>query len=122
MEHTQLLEAYRRVHVFLQAYEGKLPDILDARNWRPETRADVKALMSKLPKPEKATEADAVCIFEEIRTGNLEWSFPLEFEGERLGVFAARVRRESRVPLNEAILSCAKKPYWENTVLNDRQK
>lgn len=115
-----IVAAYARVYAFLQGYKSRVADILVARNWDHETRDDVIALMAKLPKHEKVNEADAICIFEEIRTGNLEWSFPLDFQGERLGVFAARSLKECGISVNAAIPSCRDKAYWKHIHLRQR--
>jgi hypothetical protein len=118
---SSILQAYERVYAFLKSCEPVVPDTLSVRNWNEETRADVLALVSKLPKPEKATDEDALCIFEEIRTGNLEWSFPLAFEGIRLGVFAAGAIRAHQMPLEVASSTCQGKPYWKHTYLSKRR-
>jgi hypothetical protein len=83
---SDLQEHYEKVFDALRPHIRELPELLDRLKWNPESRQDVVSLANSLPKPDEASGEDILCIFEELRRGNLEWAYRLPSCGNLLGV------------------------------------
>ena len=107
---------YEKVFHALNQHSGDLPELLDRLSWSPESREDVINLARHLPNPAEASEADILCIFEELRRGNLEWAFRLPYCGNLLGVHVRELlsqHKEDTKKLSPEFLQT--RSYWVYT-------
>lgn len=80
-----MLDLYARVYRRLSQRGGE--QALDERDMTdPGLRRRLKQEIDALPRPEVATEAQAATVFQRINAGDLEYFYPLPFEGSSLGV------------------------------------
>jgi hypothetical protein len=79
-----VLDLYRRVHDWLSAEEGSAA-LDELRIYEPDARMAKKRLLRSLPNPETITEPRALEVFQQISAGDLEFTYPVRFEGGRLG-------------------------------------
>jgi hypothetical protein len=109
---------YGAVADLLRAQVPSLPEQLDQKNWNPESRGDVIALLAKIPLSADATEGDALCVFEEIRTGNLEWSYRMNHKGVMLGHFVSRLLKDNKADKQSLVRQCSNRAYWPYTQMS----
>jgi hypothetical protein len=113
---SDLQEHYQKVFDALRPHIRELPELLDRLKWNPESRQDVVSLADSLPKPDEASDEDILCIFEELRRGNLEWAYRLPYCGNLLGVHVrellSRHNEELKGLSPEFLLS---RSYWPYT-------
>ena len=113
-----LLSEYGAVADLLREQVPSLPERLDQENWNPESRVDAIALLAKIPLSAEATEGDALCVFEEIRTGNLEWSYRINHRGKMLGHFVSRLLKENKAEKQSLVRQCSNRAYWPYTQMS----
>ena len=78
------LELYARVYSRLSERGGDR--VLDERGIDSrDTRLQLKQSIRDLPHPDVATEVDALEVFQRINAGDLEYFYPIPFEGASLG-------------------------------------
>jgi hypothetical protein len=115
---SELKNHYIQVWKVLDSQKNELPELLERMRWSEGSRLDIIRLMENLPTPTLATDDDILCIFNEIKTGNLEWSYRLPFCGNLLGV---RVREVMKVhSFNEESVNRiieSNRPYWPYTLM-----
>ena len=113
---SDLQEHYKKVFDVLQLYIRELPELLDRLKWNAESRQDVVRLANLLPEPSVVSKADILCIFEELRRGNLEWAYRLPYCGNLLGVqvseFLTRHNEQEKQPSLECLQN---RSYWPYT-------
>ena len=111
-----LKDHYEKVFHALNQHSGDLPELLERLSWNPESREDVVCLVQNLPNPADASEADILCILEELRRGNLEWAYRIPYCGNLLGVHVRErlsQHREDVKKLSPEFFQ--KRSYWPYT-------
>ena len=107
---------YEKVFHVLNLHSAELPELLDRLRWSPESREDVINLARHLPKPAEASEADILCIFEEVRRGNLEWAYRIPYCGNLLGVHVRELLSQHREDVKKLSPEFfQKRSYWPYT-------
>jgi hypothetical protein len=113
---SDLQEHYKKVFDALKPCIRELAELLDRLKWNAESRQDVVRLANLLPDPSEVSEEDILCIFEELRRGNLEWAYRLPYCGNLLGVkvseFLARHNKQGKQPSLEYLQN---RSYWPYT-------
>ena len=110
---TPLKDHYEKVFHALRLHAPELPELLERLSWNPESKEDVVCLVQNLPEPDHASDPDILCIFEELRRGNLEWAYRLPYCGNLLGVHVRELlsqHREDIKTLSPEFLQ--KRSYW----------
>lgn len=111
-----LKDHYEKVFHALSSYAAELPELLERLSWNPESREDVVCLVQNLPKPPEASEADILCIFEELRRGNLEWAYRIPYCGNLLGVHVRELLSQHRHDVQKLSPEFfQKRSYWPYT-------
>lgn len=112
---SELQGHYKKVFETLKLYIRELPELLDRLKWNAESRQDVVRLANLIPEPSEASEEDILCIYEELRRGNLEWAYRLPYCGNLLGVkvseFLARHNKQGKQPSLEYLQNSSYWPY-----------
>lgn len=107
---------YEKVFHALNLHGSELPELLDRLRWSPESREDVINLARHLPNPADASEADILCIFEELRRGNLEWAYRIPYCGNLLGVHVRELLSQHREDVKKLCPEFfQKRSYWPYT-------
>jgi len=89
---SELKKHYKKIWDLIKAEEATLPARLagllpDTRPWHEPDRSGIIFYVQNLPHPSKASEGEMQEVFHQIRTGKLEWSYHLKYEGKSLGIF-----------------------------------
>ena len=111
-----LKDHYEKVFHALNQHSGDLPELLERLSWNPESREDVVCLVQNLPNPADASEADILCILEELRRGNLEWAYRIPYCGNLLGVHVRELLSQHREDVKKLSPEFfQKRSYWPYT-------
>ena len=111
-----LKDHYEKVFHALNQHSGDLPELLERLSWNPESREDVVCLVQNLPNPADASEADILCILEELRRGILEWAYRIPYCGNLLGVHVRELLSQHREDVKKLSPEFfQKRSYWPYT-------